>query len=165
MTILCAQLFWLAMATPTAPSLAQAKKSACFACTSQKRAYTSLVSYLFFPLPIMSKQDLIAAIADAAGITKRAAGDALQAIINLVIKNLKKGRGRITSMVIADFINLIKYYNGVLDATFNKLFYDSSRHCVYISSNMTPNLCFISNSTQRDPNQFSSQSLGYGFAK
>lgn len=39
----------------------------------------------------MSKQDLIAAIADAAGITKRAAADALQAVINIVIKNLKKG--------------------------------------------------------------------------
>lgn len=44
-----------------------------------------------FPTPPMSKQDLIAAIADAAGITKRAAGDSLQAIINLVVKNLKKG--------------------------------------------------------------------------
>ena len=43
------------------------------------------------PLPLMSKQDLIAAIADASGITKRAAGDALQALINMVIKNLKKG--------------------------------------------------------------------------
>jgi cell division protein FtsW len=31
----------------------------------------------------MSKQDLIAAIADAAGITKRAAADALQAVINI----------------------------------------------------------------------------------
>lgn len=40
----------------------------------------------------MSKQDLIAAIADAAGITKRAAADALQAIINIVVKNLKKGQ-------------------------------------------------------------------------
>jgi DNA-binding protein HU-beta len=40
----------------------------------------------------MSKQDLIAAIADASGITKRAAGDALQALINIVIKNLKKGQ-------------------------------------------------------------------------
>ncbi len=39
----------------------------------------------------MSKQELIATIADAAGITKRAAGDALQAFINLVVKNLKKG--------------------------------------------------------------------------
>jgi len=39
----------------------------------------------------MSKQDLIAAIADASGITKRAAADALQAMINIVIKNLKKG--------------------------------------------------------------------------
>jgi nucleoid DNA-binding protein len=39
----------------------------------------------------MSKQDLIAAIADAAGITKRAAADALQAVINIVVKNLKKG--------------------------------------------------------------------------
>ncbi len=48
---------------------------------------------MFFPFPpsAMSKQDLIAAIADAAGITKRAAGDSLQAIINLVVKNLKKG--------------------------------------------------------------------------
>lgn len=39
----------------------------------------------------MSKQDLINAIADAAGITKRAASDALQALINMVVKNLKKG--------------------------------------------------------------------------
>ena len=46
---------------------------------------------LSFPLILMSKQDLIAAIADAAGITKRAAADALQAVINIVIKNLKKG--------------------------------------------------------------------------
>jgi nucleoid DNA-binding protein len=40
----------------------------------------------------MSKQELIATIADASGITKRAAGDALQALINLVVKNLKKGQ-------------------------------------------------------------------------
>ena len=39
----------------------------------------------------MSKQDLIDAIADAAGITKRAAGDALEAFIGHVTMNLKKG--------------------------------------------------------------------------
>lgn len=50
----------------------------------------ALILFLF-PLSFMSKQDLIAAIADASGITKRAAADSLQAIINLVIKNLKKG--------------------------------------------------------------------------
>jgi len=44
-----------------------------------------------FPNPRMSKQELIATIADASGITKRAAGDALQALINLIVKNLKKG--------------------------------------------------------------------------
>lgn len=39
----------------------------------------------------MSKQDLINAIAEAAGITKRAAGDALEAFIAYVTKNLKRG--------------------------------------------------------------------------
>jgi DNA-binding protein HU-beta len=39
----------------------------------------------------MSKQDLIDAIANAAGITKRAAGDALEALISHVTANLKKG--------------------------------------------------------------------------
>ncbi len=39
----------------------------------------------------MSKQDLIAAIADASGITKRAASDALEALISSVTKELKKG--------------------------------------------------------------------------
>ena len=39
----------------------------------------------------MTKQELIAAIADAAGITKRGASDALQSIINIITKNLKKG--------------------------------------------------------------------------
>lgn len=39
----------------------------------------------------MSKQDLVAAIADAASITKRAATDALQAITSTVTKELKRG--------------------------------------------------------------------------
>lgn len=39
----------------------------------------------------MSKQDLIDAIADAAGITKRAAGDSLEAFISYITANLKKG--------------------------------------------------------------------------
>ena len=39
----------------------------------------------------MSKQDLINAIADSAGITKRAAGDALEAFIAYITKNLKGG--------------------------------------------------------------------------
>ncbi len=39
----------------------------------------------------MSKQDLINAIADGAGITKRAAGDALEAFIAYITKNLQGG--------------------------------------------------------------------------
>lgn len=39
----------------------------------------------------MSKQELINSIAEAAGITKRAAADSLDALINIVTKNLKKG--------------------------------------------------------------------------
>jgi DNA-binding protein HU-beta len=39
----------------------------------------------------MSKQDLIATIANAAGITKRAAASALEAITMTVTKELKKG--------------------------------------------------------------------------
>ncbi len=40
----------------------------------------------------MSKQDLINAIADAAGVTKRAGADALEAFITFVTKNLKSGK-------------------------------------------------------------------------
>ena len=47
--------------------------------------------FIFYPPIPMSKQDLIAAIADAAGITKRAASDALEALISTVTKELKKG--------------------------------------------------------------------------
>ncbi len=39
----------------------------------------------------MSKQDIINAIADAAGITKRSAGAALEALTTLVTNELKKG--------------------------------------------------------------------------
>ena len=39
----------------------------------------------------MSKQDLIATIANASGITKRAAASALEAITTMVTKELKKG--------------------------------------------------------------------------
>ena len=40
----------------------------------------------------MSKQDLINAIAQSAGITKRAAGEALETLIRTVTNELKRGR-------------------------------------------------------------------------
>jgi len=89
--MLCIQRIWLTKAIRTDLSLLQAEKSLYTACTSETDAYTLLHDLTLLPPNHMSKQDLIAAIADAAGITKRAAGDALQAIINIVIKNLKKG--------------------------------------------------------------------------
>lgn len=46
---------------------------------------------IYSPLCFMSKQDLIAAMADASGITKRAASDSLEALISTVTKELKKG--------------------------------------------------------------------------
>jgi DNA-binding protein HU-beta len=39
----------------------------------------------------MSKQDLINTIANSAGITKRAAGAALEALTNVITKELKRG--------------------------------------------------------------------------
>ena len=39
----------------------------------------------------MTKQDLVAAIATSAGITKKAAADALDALLSTVTKELKKG--------------------------------------------------------------------------
>ena len=39
----------------------------------------------------MSKQDLITNIANAAGITKRSAGSALEAMTGMITKELKKG--------------------------------------------------------------------------
>ncbi len=58
-----------------------------------RKAFTTvefLLSYIF-PLIPMSKQDIINAIADAAGITKRSAASALDALVTLVTKELKKG--------------------------------------------------------------------------
>ena len=40
----------------------------------------------------MSKQDLINAIASAAGITKRAAADALETLLGTITNELRKGR-------------------------------------------------------------------------
>lgn len=39
----------------------------------------------------MTKQDLVNAMADAAGITKKAAGMALEALLDAITKALKKG--------------------------------------------------------------------------
>ncbi len=39
----------------------------------------------------MTKQDLIATAANAAGVTKKAAGDVLQAVISTITKSLRKG--------------------------------------------------------------------------
>ena len=43
----------------------------------------------------MTKQDLVAAIAADAGLTKKAAADALEALLNAVTAELKKG-GKVT---------------------------------------------------------------------
>ena len=49
------------------------------------------LSHIFFPPCGMTKQDLINAIADASGITKRAAADALDALISTVTRQLTRG--------------------------------------------------------------------------
>lgn len=46
---------------------------------------------IIFQSIAMTKQDLINSMADASGITKRAAADALDALISTVTKQLKKG--------------------------------------------------------------------------
>lgn len=53
----------------------------------------SLYLLILFPLTPMSlsKQDLIGIIADAAGVTKRAASSALEALTSTVTKELKRG--------------------------------------------------------------------------
>ena len=43
----------------------------------------------------LTKGDLVAAVADKAGLTKKAAGDALEAVIGAVTKELSKG-GQVT---------------------------------------------------------------------
>ncbi len=40
----------------------------------------------------MTKQDLVGEIAAKTGLSKKAAGDALQALLDSIIKELKKGR-------------------------------------------------------------------------
>jgi len=39
----------------------------------------------------MTKQDLVAGAAQAAGVTKKAAGEVLESILDLITKSLKKG--------------------------------------------------------------------------
>ena len=40
----------------------------------------------------MTKQDLVTAVATSAGVSKRVAGDALEAILEAITKELKKGK-------------------------------------------------------------------------
>ena len=55
------------------------------------RLYTAL-SFLLLTYLFMTKQDLVAAVAAAAGVSKRVAGDALEAVLDSVTKELKKGK-------------------------------------------------------------------------
>jgi len=55
-------------------------------------AWLHCAQFTSLPPILMSKQDLINAIANAAGITKRAASDALESIIGTITSELKKGR-------------------------------------------------------------------------
>lgn len=56
-----------------------------------RNLFVDLKATYFFPHKFMTKQDLIAAVADAAGITKRASADALDALTGIVTKKLMKG--------------------------------------------------------------------------
>jgi DNA-binding protein HU-beta len=71
-----------------------AKKDMELACICEFTGYRLWVRTVFFtnfqPLS-MSKQDLINTIANAAGITKRSAAAALDALTTLVTKELKRG--------------------------------------------------------------------------
>jgi nucleoid DNA-binding protein len=49
-----------------------------------------MVDFFFFPFS-MTKADMVNAIAAAAGITKKAAGASLEAVVDLVTSELKKG--------------------------------------------------------------------------
>jgi nucleoid DNA-binding protein len=40
----------------------------------------------------MTKQDLVAAVASAVGVSKKVAGEALEAVLSTVTKELKKGK-------------------------------------------------------------------------
>ncbi len=40
----------------------------------------------------MTKQDLVASVASGAGVSKRVAGDALEAVLDSITKELKKGK-------------------------------------------------------------------------
>lgn len=48
--------------------------------------------YYFLTKKVMTKMDLVNAMADAAGITKKAAGEALDALLSAVTSSLKKGK-------------------------------------------------------------------------
>lgn len=48
--------------------------------------------YYFLTKKVMTKMDLVNAMADSAGITKKAAGEALDALLTAVTKSLKGGK-------------------------------------------------------------------------
>ncbi len=84
--------FWLPEAIDKFFCL-QLENSLCqMACVSHLRYYTTrIISFYLLPHSFMSKQDLITNIANAAGITKRAAGSALEAMTGMITKELKRG--------------------------------------------------------------------------
>ena len=47
--------------------------------------------YYFLTQLLMSKQDLVANAAQAAGVTKKAAGEVLESVLGQITKSLKKG--------------------------------------------------------------------------
>ena len=58
-------------------------------------AYGDACTTYLLTLTAMTKQDLVAAIAANAGLTKKAAADALEALINAITDELKRG-GKVT---------------------------------------------------------------------
>ena len=53
--------------------------------------YTSHRNY-FLIIFIMTKQDLVAAVASSVGVSKKVAGEALEAVLDAITKSLKKGQ-------------------------------------------------------------------------
>src|SRR3989344_697336 len=84
--------------------------------------------------------------------------------ILLRVESFKQSRGRVASKVLPNFINFIQHENWVFVSDRVNALYNSARQSTDISPAVSPQLRFVMQTAQRNPDKFPAQSAGDGTA-
>ncbi len=83
-------------------------------------------------------------------------------VVLLIIQHFQKCTGRVSFIVTGNFVNFIQKHKRIFYSGISKRCHNSSGHSSYIGSSMSAYFCFVSDTTQTNPDILFVQCLRYG---